>query len=142
MRGLRRLGATALLLALAEGRAEAYQPSYTPIPAYWASYAQLVSNPLLAWLDDGSDPAANKLRGYLDRVTADPGAATSPAASDIVRIWIAPDGHITKVTFNSLGDQQADVELRQILTRGPIGEPPPADMPEPLVLRLRLKRHS
>lgn len=90
------------------------------------SYAQLVSNQLLAWLDGGSDPA-NQLRRYLDRATADPGAATSPAMSDVVRIWIAPDGHVTEVTFNSLGDHQADAELRQVVMQGPIGEPPPAD---------------
>ena len=52
------------------------------------SYAQLVSNQLLAWLDDDSEPATNKLRRYLEHVMADPGAATSPVASDVVRIWI------------------------------------------------------
>jgi hypothetical protein len=142
MSSLRWIGVAAVLLAAMLGQASADQSSSTPVPAYWVSYAQLASNQLLAWLDDGSDPATSKLHRYLEHGTADSGAATSPAASDVVRIWIAPDGHITEVSFNSLGDQQADAELRQILTQRPIGEPPPADMPQPLVLRLRLKRRS
>ncbi len=112
------------------------------MPAYWTSYAQLVSNRLIAWLDDPGNQVAERLRKYLEQRTADPANATSPAASDVVRVWIAPDGTVTKVAFQSLGDAGADAELRQVLTQGQIGEQPPSDMPPPLVLRLSLKRNA
>lgn len=137
------LGMALIICACWQGAARAQLDTQvqTPVPAYWVSYAQLVSNRLIGWLDDGNNQTALNLHRYLEKRTADPSAATSPAMSDIVHVWVAPDGSVAKVAFESLGDAKADDELRQLLTQGRIGEAPPADMPQPLVLRLSLKRN-
>jgi len=43
------------------------------------------------------------------------------------------------VAFHSLGNAQADADLRQLLTAQPLSEPPPRDMRQPMVLQLTLK---
>ncbi|WP_244105334.1 hypothetical protein [Burkholderia cepacia] len=65
-------------------------------------------------------------------------SAAAPPPAIVVRAWIGPNGAVTRVDFASLGDPDADATLRQLLTAGPLAEPPPPDMLQPLRVRLRL----
>ncbi len=65
--------------------------------------------------------------------------AGAPPPAIVVRAWIGANGAVTRVEFASLGDPGADATLRQLLTAGgPLAEPPPPDMLQPLRVRLRL----
>ncbi|MNR63492.1 hypothetical protein D3C85_1858230 [compost metagenome] len=56
----------------------------------------------------------------------------------MVRLWVTPQGRIERLEFDSLGQAQADADLRQLLAADPLPEPPPRDMRQPLVLQLSL----
>lgn len=60
------------------------------------------------------------------------------APAIVVRAWIGASGTVTRVEFATLVDPNADAALRQLLTAGPLAEPPPPDMRQPLRVRLRL----
>lgn len=59
-----------------------------------------------------------------------------------VRVWPDATGRITRASLaNSTGDAALDAAIRdEILTGLRLAEPPPADMPTPIVLRLTAKR--
>ncbi|KLU24851.1 hypothetical protein EOS_17760 [Caballeronia mineralivorans PML1(12)] len=103
----------------------------------WLSYAQLTSRQFQTWLE-ADDDAANQLHQFLeDRILNAKDDAPPPAI--VIRAWIGANGAVTKVEFKSLGDPKADAILRQLLTQHPITEPPPADMPQPLRVRLHME---
>lgn len=107
------------------------------VPQTWISYAQLVGRQFQGWLEDDG-PAADALHAYLeDRVVH--ATADAPPPAIVVRAWIGATGAVTRIEFDTLGDAKADAALRQLLTRaGPLTEPPPPDMRQPLRVRLRL----
>ncbi|WP_396332508.1 YbaB/EbfC family DNA-binding protein [Burkholderia anthina] len=107
------------------------------VPQTWISYAQLVGRQFQGWLE-GDGPAADALHAYLeDRVVH--ATADAPPPAIVVRAWIGATGAVTRVEFDTLGDANADAALRQLLTKaGPLTEPPPPDMRQPLRVRLRL----
>jgi hypothetical protein len=111
------------------------------IPQPWISYARLASGQFQAWLSDGSSDAVQRLHQRMqDRLLkADPNL---PPPAVIVRVWVAQDGHVEKVTFDTLGDQTADADLRSILTSQSLSEAPPKDMKQPMVLKLDLDYQS
>jgi hypothetical protein len=113
------------------------QSNLSDVPQPWLSYARLTSHQFQAWLE-ADDDAANQLHRFLeDRVMNAKG--TQPPAAVVIRAWIAADGTVSRVEFNSLGDPAADAILRRLLTQHPISEPPPADMPQPLRVRLHIE---
>ena len=89
-----------------------------------------------AWLEADGD-AADRLHRYLEARVLNASAETPPPAI-VVRAWIGTNGAVTRVEFASLGNPDADATLRQLLTAGPLAEPPPPDMLQPLRVRLRL----
>jgi hypothetical protein len=105
------------------------------IPARWAQYAGHVSQQLQTRLADEQDAAATRLHAFFDAQAAATPDADPPAP--VLRLWIGRDGVVSRVEFASLGDAQADRDLRQLTTLGPLGAPP-RDMRQPLILRLRL----
>jgi len=106
------------------------------VPQPWIAYAQLCGRQFQAWLENDDD-AANQLHHYLeDRILNAKGDA--PPAAIVIRAWIDPTGAVTRVAFDTLGDPNADALLRRLLTTHPITEPPPADMRQPLRVRLHL----
>lgn len=111
------------------------------IPQPWISYARLASGQFQAWLSDGSSDAVQRLHQRLqDRMLkAD---ANTPPPPLIVRVWVAEDGHVERVAFDSLGDATADSDLRAILTSQSLSENPPRDMKQPMVLKLDLNYQS
>lgn len=105
------------------------------VPAAWTRYAQLVQYRFKEWLA-ADDEVAYRFHLFLENRAV--GEDTPPAAL-VVKVWIAKDGAVQRVEFPSLQNQQADADLRAILTQGNIGEPPPADLLQPLHLKLALQ---
>ncbi|WP_244146752.1 YbaB/EbfC family DNA-binding protein [Paraburkholderia sp. BCC1876] len=106
------------------------------VPQPWIDYAQRVGQQFQASLE-ANDDAANQFHQFLeDRVLNAKADAPPPAL--VVRAWIGADGAVTQVQFDSLGDPKADATLQQLLTVHPISGAPPADMRQPLRVRLRL----
>ncbi|KVA24981.1 hypothetical protein WI44_03800 [Burkholderia cepacia] len=108
----------------------------TDVPQAWMRYGQLAGQQFQTWLEADGD-AADRLHRYLEARVLNASAAVPPPAI-VVRAWIGPNGAVTRVEFASLGDPDADATLRQLLTAGPLAEPPPPDMLQPLRVRLRL----
>lgn len=124
----------ALVTSLAAGLPAAQ--AQTP-PQHWLDYAQATSEQFQAWLSDDSSDLVVRLHAWLEqRDTNDRLMGTSMPV--ITRVWISAQGWVERVEFESLGDPQADADLRALLSRKPLSAPPPADMRQPLVLQLKL----
>ncbi|GAB7537844.1 YbaB/EbfC family DNA-binding protein [Burkholderia sp. 3C] len=131
----------ALVLALvAPGRADAQAPSaHEAVPAYWVSYAQDVGARFQASLAGGGDEALRLQQALARRAGPAGGAAGEPVVppSVVVRTWIGRDGAITHVEFDPLDDVLAEASLEHLLTAVTL-PPPPANMLQPLRVRLQL----
>lgn len=132
MKWWRRLVAMGAALILGGGAAA----QSNAVPASWQSYAGLVVHQFQAWLM-ADDEAAYRLHRFLEDRTLS--AADEPAGPLLIRVWIDPEGQVSRLDFPSLGQAQADSDLRRILTVSPLSEPPPPDMRQPLTLRLNLQ---
>ncbi|MBI0329154.1 YbaB/EbfC family DNA-binding protein [Burkholderia plantarii] len=127
------LAVAGLLASVAPVFAHAQQ---TEAPAAWVGYARQVGQQFQTALAIDGDTATRIEQTLGDRVGAAPdAAAVLPAVA--VRAWIGDDGALTRLEFESLGDAQADAALRRLLT-GVRLAPPPADMLQPLRVRLQL----
>ncbi|MXN76960.1 YbaB/EbfC family DNA-binding protein [Burkholderia sp. 4701] len=106
------------------------------VPQSWITYAQRVGRQFQGWLEADGD-AADRLHRSLEARVLN-ARADAPPPAIVVRAWIGANGTVTRVEFDPLGDAGADAALRQLLTAGPLAEPPPPDMRQPLRVRLRL----
>lgn len=107
------------------------------VPQHWLSYAQLVSKQFQTWLGDSNDETVQRLHTFMqDRLLQ--GEASRPPAPLVVRVWIAPNGQVERLDFASLGNAQADSDLRSVLSSHSLSEAPPVDMRQPMVLQLDL----
>jgi hypothetical protein len=119
------------------GYAQSAAAQTTDVPQTWIAYAQIVGEQFQRSLE-AYDDTANELHAFLeDRMQHAP-ADTIPSTVT-VRAWIGNDGAVTRVAFDSLGDAQADNDLRAVLMAHGIGVSPPADMRQPLRVRLVLE---
>jgi hypothetical protein len=119
------------------GYAQSAAAQTTEVPQTWIAYAQIVGEQFQRSLE-AYDDTANELHAFLeDRMQHAP-ADTIPSMVT-VRAWIGNDGAVTRVAFESLGDAQADNDLRALLMAHAIGVSPPADMRQPLRVRLVLE---
>jgi len=140
-RGLKRaighaLGACAIACGIA-AYSQSAAAQTTEVPQTWIAYAQIVGEQFQRSLE-AYDDTANELHAFLeDRMQHAP-ADTIPSTVT-VRAWIGNDGAVTRVAFDSLGDAQADNDLRALLMAHAIGVSPPADMRQPLRVRLVLE---
>ncbi|AXF23126.1 hypothetical protein CUJ89_21955 [Burkholderia pyrrocinia] len=129
------LRAIVVASALAVGAAPAVAQT-ADVPQTWIRYGQLAGQQFQMWLEADGD-AADRLHRYLETRVLN-ASADAPPPAIVVRAWIGANGAVTRVEFASLGDPDADATLRQLLTAGPLTEPPPPDMLQPLRVRLRL----
>lgn len=106
------------------------------VPQHWISYAQWAGNQFEAWLADGGNDAVVRLHAHLQARLL--GASDAPPVPLIVRVWVAPNGQVERLAFDTLGTPSADADLRTTLMAQPLSEPPPRDMRQPMVLQLRL----
>ena len=110
-------------------------------PQHWLDYARSTSDQFQMWLSDDSSDLVVRLHAWLEqRDTNDRLMGASMPV--IARVWISAQGWVERVEFESLGDPQADADLRALLSRKPLSAPPPADMRQPLVLQLKLDAAS
>ena len=107
------------------------------VPQHWISYATLASDQLQASLGDPANDTVVRLHASMQSRMRQDGRASSPVFV-VVRVWVASSGRVERVAFESLGDAQADADLRALLTARPLAEPPPRDMRQPMVLQLTL----
>jgi hypothetical protein len=126
-------GAAAPLAAAAQTQQQQQQQ----VPQHWISYAALASNQLQSSLSDPANDTVVRLHVAMQARLLKEGQPMPPAPV-VVRVWVATTGKIDRVAFDSLGDAQADTDLRALLTAEPLVEPPPGDMRQPMVLQLVL----
>jgi hypothetical protein len=106
----------------------------TKAPPSWVQFARLVRYRFEEWIA-ADDAIAARFRVYLK---VHKGKSDGPPATLTVRVWVNPDGTIDRVSFPEFADAGATKDLRTILIRGNIGEAPPAEMLQPIHLRLSL----
>ncbi|MBC8750773.1 MULTISPECIES: hypothetical protein [Paraburkholderia] len=129
-----RIGALfAALLALVSGslRAQSDVVTLDKAPQAWVVYAQRVSQLFQTALE--SD-AAHRVHARFEQSASGATGGAPPVLR--VKAWFEPDGRVSHVEFDSLGDNEADAELRQVLLAQNIGAKPPHGMAQPLVVRL------
>ena len=81
-----------------------------------------------------------KLAGAFETLRRHPRTRTA-AMDHRVRIWADASGRIIKArTVRSSGDPSIDTAIAEALTGVQLAEPPPADMPAPIVLRVAARR--
>jgi protein TonB len=73
----------------------------------------------------------------VNQLGAEPNARSN-SYSVVISVWVGDDGTIQRVEIaKSSGDSQRDQSIQTALTRlGRLSQPPPADMPEPITLRI------
>lgn len=103
-------------------------------PAHWVAYAQATGTTLQERLSTDAGELVTRLHTRLAERTQ-----IGAPPSVVVQVWITPDGQVERSAFDTLGDTQADADLRAILAAKPLQGPPPVDMRQPLVLRLTLQ---
>jgi hypothetical protein len=109
-----------------------YPPART-VPTSWAQFAQLVQDQFKALLE-ANNSTAERFRLFLKNQA---NSGDFPSTALLVHVWVGADGKVKRVDFPALLDRQADADLHAILERGNIGRPP-ADMPQPLLVKLAL----
>lgn len=124
----------ALLAALGLVGASPAAPSPAQPPAAWVRYAELAGRTFPAWLDEPT-PAAARLRDYLDGLRAD------GRGQDVVlplSVWVAPDGAVSRVVFPVFAQPEPNADLQAVLVGRKLPQPPPAGLPFPMRLQLRI----
>lgn len=107
-------------------------------PAAWVAYAGLVNQTIIDQLG-GSDPAAVRLRDYLDQL---PDPTIDSRAQLPIRIWIDGRGVISKVDFAPFAHPEPTADLRALLLGQRLPMAPPKDMLLPLRLSIGLEPAS
>ncbi|MNR77995.1 hypothetical protein D3C72_86810 [compost metagenome] len=135
-RVLKTLGMVGVGLTVSSAPVMAQTPMAQSVPQHWVSYAQMAGNQLEAWLSDPANDTVVRLHSWMQERLLKEGAPLPPPL--VVKVWVAPDGKISRTDFASLGQAQADADLRTLLTTQSLSEPPPRDMRQPMVLQLSL----
>ncbi|WP_422182718.1 hypothetical protein [Caulobacter sp.] len=104
-------------------------------PASWVAYAGLVNQTIIDQLG-GSDPAAVRLRNYLDQL---PHPMADSRAQLPIRVWIDGQGVINKVDFTPFAHPEPNADLRALLLGQRLAKAPPRDMLLPLRLSIGLE---
>lgn len=131
MTGRARLRHLAGALALSA----AFAAQSQSVPQHWLDYARSASSEFQGWLSDGADERVRRLHAWLQQRDTNDRLIGVPTPV-VTQVWIAPDGQVRRIEFASLGEAQADADLRALLTRR-LPAPPP-DMRQPMVLQLSL----
>lgn len=135
-RAMRMVGLAGVGLTVATMPVAAQQPAN--VPQHWISYAQMAGNQFEAWLSAPANEKVVRLHSWMQqRMLAD--GQPLPPPPLVVRVWVAPGGKVEEVKFASLGQAQADDDLRSVLVTQSLSEPPPKDMLQPMVLQLTLQ---
>src|SRR5262249_12074031 len=123
------LGAAAGLAAPQPAIGQEYRAS-TEAPAEWRAYAQRLQGLFKDELSD--DDMIRSLAAAGDKAAKEHVPATFR-----VRAWVAADGKVGRLEFSGL-DAATTSAVRARLMRTDVGASPPADMLQPLHLKLSL----
>lgn len=130
------LAGTAPSPAAAQATAQAttpgeYRPA-TAAPAAWQAFSTMLRGRFEAQF------AADDVVQMVEKALAQQGKPGGAADTVTVRAWILPSGEVSRVEFNDV-DPALAVQLRALLSGVNAGGPPPADMLQPVHLRLALR---
>jgi hypothetical protein len=109
-----------------------YRPA-AAAPETWRAFASQLQSRFQQRLA-AADEDAWQFQDYLARRTA---AANASPAVLTMRTWISPDGKVERIEFDGLDDPEVELRLRTLFA-GDVGAPP-ADMLQPLRMRLSLR---
>lgn len=114
--------------------ASAQQLDYRPAaeaPAAWRAFAAELQTRLQERLAN-DDEATRRFHAFMEQNNK------SAITSVTVRTWVAQNGRIERIEFDSIDDATVTVNLRALLADTSVSAPP-ADMLQPLRLRLGLQ---
>ncbi|MFL9864925.1 hypothetical protein PQR67_12180 [Paraburkholderia fungorum] len=139
--GLRALGAALLALFGAGAHAQSQQPvPAAQAPQAWVAYAHQVSQQFQHALE-GESPEAQRFHAFFEQRAASDGHVADMPPVLSVKAWFDAGGHVVRVVFTPLGNEQADADLRTLLLEQSAGIPP-RGMRQPLVVCLHLSDTS
>lgn len=116
--GLAAIAAT-MAAMLAPGSAQAQSITAGAAPAEWVRYAEGVTGQVTAWLQEESE-AAVRLRRYLNEMSV---ASGKPVAVEL-RLWVAADGTVQRITFPPFAHAQANGDLEAAIVGRKLAAPP------------------
>ena len=102
-------------------------------PAEWVRYAEDATNTISAWLGEDGEPAT-RVRTSLDQTRP---AADQPTPPLELRVWVDPDGAVSRIAFHPFAHEEANASLRGAIV-GRRLTPPPADMLLPIRIAVQL----
>lgn len=106
-------------------------------PAEWVRYAEGAATKISAWLGEDNEQAT-QFRAYLDRTRPAEDQPTPPLE---LRVWIDPDGAVSRIAFAPFVNEEANSNLRGAIV-GRRLPPPPADMLLPIRIEIRVEEPS
>jgi hypothetical protein len=127
------VGAWAGVRTDAPAQAEEYKAAAVA-PAAWQSFAHELQSRFEQRLA-ADDKGARAFQDEIAKRKAGPDAASLKIT---VRTWVSPDGKVERLAFGASDDANIAEGLRALLTGVQVG-PPPADMLQPLQLRMSLR---
>ena len=104
-------------------------------PAAWIAYAGLVNQTIIDQLG-GLDPAAVRLRDYLDQL---PDPTADSRAQLPIRVWLDGQGVISKVDFTPFAHPEPNADLQALVLGQRLAKAPPKGMLLPLRLVIGLE---
>lgn len=125
------LAAALGLAAPAHARPQSLAPEAAP--SAWVAYAETVTRTVAAWLEEEGEPASS-LRLYLNQSRP---AADQPTPPMVLKLWIDPQGLVSRVDFTPFADAEADALLRSAVDGRRLPQPP-SGMLQPLRLAVQL----
>jgi hypothetical protein len=108
-------------------------------PPAWTAFASRLKIACEKELRAGND-VSRRLKDRLTKIQANAVPGTDPMRV-AVKIWVAPAGVVSRVSFPPLSDEQATRELQTVLLRATPGAPP-ANLLQPVQLSISLKPRS
>ncbi|SDS19562.1 hypothetical protein SAMN05216198_1406 [Halopseudomonas litoralis] len=101
---------------------------------YWDAYARFAGTVFQGYLDEETEINL-RFHQFLHQQAERVGRTPEPVT---LRVWLDEQGSVVRVSASPLGNAQADQDLMQILMAKPLPTAPPAGMPMPLLVSLKL----
>ena len=103
-------------------------------PAAWIAYAEAATASVTTLLQVDSEPAT-RLRAYLEATRPAP---DQPTALLVLKIWVDPDGAVSRIDYPPFAHAQANADLRGLIVGASLPGTPPADMLLPMRIAVQL----